>query len=96
LQFARIRPQRLSDKASRFADQRIGWICVDPGRSDLGVPEDALNHVHVDVLLPQQRPRGVPGVVQPSVLGDARLGEQGLPLFPVVVRVDRLALSRRP
>jgi hypothetical protein len=48
---------------------RIGGVGVDPGRADLSVPEDALDHV----LLTQQSAGGVPGVVQPGVLGDSRL-----------------------
>jgi hypothetical protein len=39
--------------------------------------------------------RAVPGIVQPCVLGDAFLGEQGLPLLPVV-RANRLALRPPP
>ena len=58
--------------------------------------EDALDHVYVDVLLSQQRAGSVPGVVEPGVLGDGGSGEQCLPLFPVVVRVDRLAFRPAP
>jgi hypothetical protein len=36
------------------------------------MPKDALDHVHVDVLLAEQRPGCVTGVVKPCVLGDAR------------------------
>lgn len=58
--------------------------------------QDALYHVHVHVLFAQQRPGGVPRVVQSCGLGNARLGEQGFPLVPVVMRVDRAAVWPAP
>jgi hypothetical protein len=56
-----------------------------------GLP-DALR-VDVDVQLAQERAAGVPGVVEPGVLGDAGLFEGRFPLLPVDVRVGRAALT---
>ena len=47
-----IRPKRAADPAHGFAGQQISRIGVDPGRADLGVPEDALDHVQVYVPFP--------------------------------------------
>jgi hypothetical protein len=40
----------ISPVASRVSG--VGRLGVDPGRGHLGVAEDALDHVHIDVLLP--------------------------------------------
>ena len=95
LRLARIRPQCLADEPGGLACERVGGLGVDPGGGDLGLAEDALDHVYVDVLLSQQRAGSV-RVVKPGVLGDGGSGEQCLPLFPVVVRIDRLAFRPAP
>jgi hypothetical protein len=96
LRLARIRPQCLADEPGGLSGERVGGLGVDPGSGDLGVAEDALDHVYIDVLLSQQRAGGAPGAVQPGVLSNAGFGEQCLLLFPVVVRVDRLAFRPAP
>jgi hypothetical protein len=58
LRFAGVRPKCPSDQPGRFAGERVGGVGVDAGCGDLGMPEDALNDVHVHVLLPQQGPGG--------------------------------------
>jgi hypothetical protein len=88
LQLLRIRPKRPSDSVGGFGGQRVSGIGLEAGRGDLCVPEYALDHVHVGMLLAEQSSGRVAGVVEPRVLSDARLGEQGLLLLPIVVRVD--------
>ena len=53
------------------------------------MPKNALDHVHIDMLLTEQCSGCVAGVMEPCGLGDARLGKQSLPFLPIVVRVDR-------
>jgi hypothetical protein len=52
------------------------------------VTEDLLDHADVYALLDEERPAGMPSVVQPGI-ADAGLSEDGLPLAPVVGAVER-------
>jgi hypothetical protein len=60
------------------------------------VPEDALYDVHVDVLLAEQGSAGVADVMEPGVLGDSRFAQESLPLFPVVMGVNRPTVGLTP
>jgi hypothetical protein len=60
LRFFRVGPQHTSDAFNRFAGQRVRGIGVDTSRIYLGVAENALYHVHIRMLFPQQSAAGVP------------------------------------
>ena len=65
-------------------------VGVALGLAELGVAEDLLDDADVDALLQQERRGGVPGVVDPG-FPDSSSGQQRVPVFPVVVGVDRRA-----
>jgi hypothetical protein len=56
------------------------------------VPEDLLD-ADVNALLQQERGRGVPGVIH-ARLSDPGRAEEGVPVIPVVMRVERSACGR--
>jgi len=96
LRFCRIGPQQAADAVGRLAGEECSRVGVDAGGGHLGVSQDFLYDVDVDVQFAQERPGCVPGVVQPGVLGDARISEECFPLVPVVVRVDRPSVWLAP
>jgi len=95
LQFC-VWPERATDPVRGLAGERIGGIGVDASGTDLGVAKNALYDVHVDVLLAEQRSGGMARIMQPGTLADAGLGQECLPLVPVIVRVDGAATRLAP